>query len=115
MSLTIQRGERVLIKGDTFPLKEEIKAVGGTWDPKARTWSVPKDADLTAVLAKHEAEKERVAGLYKEHRAAWRPSPFKNRGPCCQAATPFTQYDVQGAICYRCKIHGDTINSYTGD
>lgn len=30
-----------LITGDTFPVKEELKALGGWWDRNARGWWVP--------------------------------------------------------------------------
>lgn len=33
----------VLITGNTFPVKEEIKALGGRWDPAAKGWRVPAD------------------------------------------------------------------------
>lgn len=30
-----------LIVGNTFPVKDEIKAMGGKWDNEARGWRVP--------------------------------------------------------------------------
>lgn len=32
---------RVLITGKTYPVKEQIKALGGTWDSSANGWRVP--------------------------------------------------------------------------
>lgn len=31
---------RVLITGNTYPVKDQIKAMGGRWDPVARGWTV---------------------------------------------------------------------------
>jgi len=32
-----------LITGNTFPVKEQIKALGGKWNPTAKGWNVPDD------------------------------------------------------------------------
>lgn len=31
----------VLITGNTYPVKDSIKALGGRWDPAAKGWRVP--------------------------------------------------------------------------
>ena len=33
----------VLIQGDTFRVKEDLKALGGRWDGDLRGWWVPKE------------------------------------------------------------------------
>ena len=33
----------VLIQGDTYRVKEELKALGGVWDPVAKGWRVPTE------------------------------------------------------------------------
>ena len=33
----------VLITGNTYPVKEQIKALGGTWNAAAKGWIVPHD------------------------------------------------------------------------
>lgn len=33
----------VLITGNTYPVKEQIKAMGGRWDADAKGWRVPAD------------------------------------------------------------------------
>lgn len=30
-----------LITGNTYPVREQIKALGGVWDPNAKGWRVP--------------------------------------------------------------------------
>lgn len=32
-----------LITGNTYPVKDQLKALGGKWDPKAKGWLVPDD------------------------------------------------------------------------
>ncbi|MDP9175642.1 MAG: hypothetical protein M3O30_17500 [Planctomycetota bacterium] len=33
----------VLITGNTFPVKDQIKALGGRWDADAKGWKVPAE------------------------------------------------------------------------
>lgn len=35
--------KRILITGNTFPVKDQIKALGGKWDADAKGWKVPED------------------------------------------------------------------------
>jgi len=35
--------ETILIVGKTFHVKEQLKALGGRWDPAAHGWRVPAD------------------------------------------------------------------------
>lgn len=47
-----QAPETVLITGNTFPVKEALKALGGHWDASERGWRVPaaKAADAKALV-----------------------------------------------------------------
>lgn len=38
MFSTERQGQRVYLLGDTYPVKDRIKAVGGTWDGGRRAW-----------------------------------------------------------------------------
>jgi hypothetical protein len=41
----------VLITGKTFPVKDQIKALGGRWNAKAKGWDVPEaQADAARAL-----------------------------------------------------------------
>lgn len=41
----------VLITGNTYPVKEQIKALGGRWDSRAKGWNVPiENADAARAL-----------------------------------------------------------------
>jgi hypothetical protein len=49
--------DRVLITGNTYPVREGLKALGGTWDPQRKGWLVPADneSEARALLAPVEA------------------------------------------------------------
>lgn len=58
MAITIRReGQRVYFEGNTFPIKDQIKALGGHWDGDRRAWWVgaKKEAEARALV-------ERLAG-----------------------------------------------------
>jgi hypothetical protein len=35
--------DRVLVVGNTFHVKEQLKQLGGTWDAKQKGWSMPAE------------------------------------------------------------------------
>jgi len=40
-----------LITGNTYPVKDQLKALGGKWDPNSKGWLVPDDkADAAKAL-----------------------------------------------------------------
>lgn len=44
-----RRAEReVLITGNTYPVREELRALGGRWDPRAKGWRVPRSREAEA-------------------------------------------------------------------
>jgi hypothetical protein len=47
----VKRGEgKVMLSGDTFPMKEELKKKGFKWDPLYKAWYKPeRDVDLSRV------------------------------------------------------------------
>jgi hypothetical protein len=41
----------VLITGNTYPVKDQLRAMGGRWDAEAKGWAVPADkADAARAL-----------------------------------------------------------------
>ena len=34
---------RVAISGNTYPVKEQLKALGGIWNPADKAWMIPAD------------------------------------------------------------------------
>jgi len=53
----VKRGEgKVMLSGDTFPVKEELKKKGFKWDPLYKAWYKPeRDVDLSRLLRELEA------------------------------------------------------------
>ncbi len=48
------------IDGNTYPVREQIKALGGKWDPTAKAWSVPDDkADEARRIVANAPKEER--------------------------------------------------------
>jgi hypothetical protein len=45
----------VVVQGNTFPVKDQLKALGGKWDPVSRAWTVPADkaAEAQALVAQN--------------------------------------------------------------
>ncbi len=40
-----------MITGNTFPVKDKLRAMGGTWNPRLKGWEVPEDkADAALAL-----------------------------------------------------------------
>ena len=46
------------ISGNTYPVKDLIRALGGRWDPAAKAWNVPDDKaeEARALVAKAPAK-----------------------------------------------------------
>jgi hypothetical protein len=38
----------VLIVGDTYPVREQLRALGGRWDPRKKGWWVPRECEQQA-------------------------------------------------------------------
>lgn len=58
----------VEIKGDTYPIKESLKAMGGQWDPFKKLWRVPKSREreaLQLLLARVESARRSVEAAAK--------------------------------------------------
>lgn len=60
------QGRRIYVRGNTFPIKDSLRAVGAKWDPEAKAWwaGSGKRGDLEALVAKigtRSAEGEREA------------------------------------------------------
>jgi hypothetical protein len=49
MAITIERqGQRIYLTGDTYPVKDRIKALGGHWDDERRAWWIGATKDKEA-------------------------------------------------------------------
>lgn len=45
--------DRILITGNTYPVKDALRALGGRWDASAKGWRVPaaREAEARALVA----------------------------------------------------------------
>ena len=57
----------VLITGNTYPVRDALKELGGRWDPAAKGWRVPRLHKLRAEVLVGNAEQiEQIPGLEDE-------------------------------------------------
>ena len=111
--LTTLANGRIQVSGATFPVRDQIKARGGRWDPAARAWTLPAGtntvfAAVAAPVAAAPVAVSLAAAVYYVRR--------DRSGRCCRAAT--TALDAEnpyGPMWYHCKLHGSCKSSYTGD
>ena len=79
------------IKGNTYPVKDQIKALGGKWDAKAKAWMVPdrKAEEAMALVA------SATARLYT-------PDPFSGYGRHRGGVALDEQCEICGRNMYTC-------------
>jgi hypothetical protein len=51
LHLKVKNG-KIVVFGDTFPVKDALKQLGFKWDPVERVWYAPANADVNSVAAK---------------------------------------------------------------
>ena len=64
MTITLRdEGKRIYFAGNTFPAKDQIKALGGRWDADAKAWWVgaARRAEAVALIVEIGAEQNRAA------------------------------------------------------
>jgi len=121
--LTTLADGRIQLAGGTYPIKDQIRAHGGRWNPAERVWTLPAGTDTAfteavAVAAPSGAlpKPETAAEIYRRVAAA--VAPFKapcRDGRCCSAASAFWPTDdPYGPAHYRCPHHGETRATYSG-
>ena len=72
-----------LITGNTYPVKDSIKALGGKWDPVNKGWMVPDDkaAAARALVAPAAPAAPRATTFAPaKTRPGWRPCGYPG---CC--------------------------------
>ena len=117
--LTTLADGRIQLAGGTYPIKDQIRARGGLWNPAERVWTLPAGTDtaFVAVMPAAAASKPKTAAeIYRRVAAA--VAPFKapcRDGRCCSAAAAFWPADdYYGPAHYRCPHHGETRATYSG-
>jgi hypothetical protein len=129
LKTTVLADGRIEVSGNTFPLREEIKAAavaaGGKamWDAGRKVWTVP--AGTVVPVPAPAAVVKKAAKPKPKPRSEWSREEWqmwiavfksKNRGRverCCDAARDVG--DIYGPSCYSCERHGETHGSYRGD
>jgi len=83
----------VLVTGNTYPVKDQIKALGGRWDANAKGWRVPAD--------KADEAQKLVAGAPTATRKAYDGRICRNCGHRERRnARGYVQGDwVRGGVC----------------
>ncbi len=107
ITVTTLADGRQELKGSTYDRRDEIRALGGRWNPATKTWTVPADKDVTAILVPLPPP------------VAYVPPPRRSRGGrCCDAAELFfassDPYAHYGPASYRCVHHGVSHSTYSG-
>jgi hypothetical protein len=84
----------VLVTGNTYPVKEQIKALGGRWDAMAKGWRVPvaKAAEAQALVASAPKSAPRASGRGRN----WDSSRFNGYG---RARGGYVKACVSGGNC----------------
>jgi hypothetical protein len=73
----------ILITGNTYPVKDQLKALGGKWDPASKGWLVPDDkAEIARVLVGKPEPKAAPAAFHNHPHAPRRTCTCT--GDCCR-------------------------------
>jgi hypothetical protein len=63
-----RRSAGFVLRGRTYPIKEEIKQAGGVWDREAKAWLMPDAESMRAM-------KDKIATLDRQSASVSRPTP----------------------------------------
>lgn len=82
----------VAVTGNTYPVKDQLKALGARWNPDAKAWMVAAD--------KAEAARKIVAGTAQTTSSAYRPHRCKECGQTASRYNPI----YRSGVCRGCWI-----------
>ncbi len=114
------------IQGKTYPVKDQLKALGGQWDPQRKVWMVPDDKEAQANKivgggspgqatvvdsGTHpcpRCRRQQLPSKYKQ--GAWycpdkecRDSVYSyGNGSCWECGGPMPPWAKEGDMCGRC-------------
>lgn len=69
----------VLVTGNTYPVKDALRSLGGRWDPDAKGWRVPADRAAQAQALVTSAPKS--APRRSSRRRNWQPCGYPGCNP----------------------------------
>jgi hypothetical protein len=86
----------VLITGNTYPVKDTLKAMGGRWDAEAKGWRVP--------AAKADAAKALVTGD-KKSSGSYHPTKCRICGRVAGSRSGYFVHHIgRDGLCNQCRI-----------
>lgn len=72
-----RRNEGLVLSGNTYSVKDQIKQAGGIWDRDQKAWLMPDAASLSTMQAAMPARQSQYSG------AGRRSLPSRSRQPKC--------------------------------
>lgn len=88
-----------LIVGNTYPVKDALKALGARWDPDKRGWLVPDDQlDKAKSLVASAPKSVRSSSGLSSRGGGWRSGRTRECEECGEYATPGTRCWETGLI-----------------
>lgn len=90
------------ISGNTYPVRDQIKALGGRWNPTSKTWSVPDD----------KAEQARRLVASAPSKSANRTRSSRGSGICEHCGD---RCNPRYATCYECSHGGQSFYAPNGE
>lgn len=74
----------IAITGNTYPVKDQIKALGGKWDANSKAWMVPEDkAEQARALLPAAAPKQNAYRALPSNRRPDVTKPCRKCGSYC--------------------------------
>jgi hypothetical protein len=104
--------ELVAIEGNTYPIKDKLRAMGGTWDAGAKVWRVPssKAEEAKALVAAQPAKASADYTQTRQYSGAQPKRSFgvrRNGGRCRGCKGPIVNAShchAQGGYCGSCAF-----------
>jgi hypothetical protein len=124
VGLTVTSGlEGLEVSGKTFDYKDQLKALGGKWNPSRKIWTLPSGTDLSALqplrqqrqISVSASMRQQIADYYISDSYLRRVTGRSRHGRCCsEATTKLDEDNPQGPMWYVCMKHGNYKSNYDG-
>jgi len=89
----------VLISGNTYPVKDRLRAMGGKWNPTLKGWAVPAEREQEALALVASAPKSAPRSSY--------PRRSSGSGRCRACGGPIrhaAHHRAMGGYCGNCAF-----------
>lgn len=94
----------VLITGNTYPVKDALKAMGARWDADVRGWRVPADkASAARALVSGSGSKSNSGGTVASSRARTSGSSGYSRGRRTGCSCGSIEDQPRASDCWQCR------------